>query len=85
MSTPRRKITPGYIFFYLLFSGDAWRVLCGLVAAVLLTPHLAAGRDLGRGAIAVLALMLVAIGWWVTAWPMERWAALLRRRIRALR
>jgi hypothetical protein len=79
-----RKKTPGYVFFYLLFSADTWRVLCGVVAAVLLTPHLIAGRHYSRGATAVLALMLVAIGWWVTAWPMERWAAFIRHRIRKL-
>ena len=85
MNTPRRKLTPGYLFFYLLFSGDAWRVLCGIVAAVLLTPHLVAERDFGPGATWVLAAMLVAIGWWITAWPMEKWAAFLRRRLLRLR
>jgi hypothetical protein len=74
-----------YLFFYLLFSADTWRFLCGVIGATVLTPYLAAGRDLGRGAVVVLALMLVAIGWWVTAWPMERWAAFLRQRMRSLR
>jgi hypothetical protein len=78
---PDRKMTPGYIFFYLLFSADTWRVLCGVIGAVLLTPRLAEGRQLGQGAMVILALMLVAIGWWVTAWPMARWAAFLRQRI----
>jgi hypothetical protein len=76
-----RKITPGYLFFYLLFSTDTWRVLCGVIGAVLLTPYLIEGRNYGRGATLVLALMLVAIGWWVTAWPMARWATFLRCRI----
>ena len=85
MSSDPRRPTLLYLFFYLLFSADTWRVLCGVIAAVLLTPHLAAGQGLGRGATAVLAMMLVAIGWWVTAWPMERWAAFLRRRMRSLK
>jgi hypothetical protein len=74
-------MTPGYLFFYLLFSADTWRVLCGVIGAVLLTPRLAEGRHLGHWATAILAIMLVAVGWWVTAWPMGRWAAFLRRRI----
>jgi len=80
-----RKLTPGYVLFYLIFSADTWRVLCGIILALLLAPQLAEGRDLGRGANAMLGLMLVAIGWWVSAWPMERWAAFLRRRMRSLR
>ena len=78
-----RKPTLVYLFFYLLFNADTWRVLCGVIGAIALTPYLATGRDLGRGAVIVLALMLVAIGWWVTAWPMERWAAFLRQRMRS--
>lgn len=84
MSTPKRKITPGYLFFYLLFSADSWRILCGVVVAIWLTPHLATGRELSPAAQGVLAFMLVAIGWWVTAWPMEKWTAFLRRRMRSL-
>ena len=84
MKRSGRKLTPGYVFFYLIFSADTWRVLCGIIVALLLTPQLAAGRDLDRGASLMLGLMLVAIGWWVSAWPMERWAAFLRRRMRSL-
>jgi dipeptide/tripeptide permease len=84
MSKPKRQITFGYIFFYLLFSADTWRVLCGVVMAVVLTPHLATGREMSPAGQGLLGLMLVAIGWWVTAWPMEKWAAFLRRRMRSI-
>jgi hypothetical protein len=84
-ANPKRRMTPAYLFFYLLFSADTWRVLCGVVGAFVLTPYLAAGQSLNGGATMVLAIMLVAIGWWVSAWPMGRWAAFLRRRMRSLR
>lgn len=83
MSPPKRRLTPGYVFFYLLFSADSWRVLCGVVIAVVLTPHLSTGRELSPAAQGVLGLMLVAIGWWVSAWPMEKLTAFLRDRMRS--
>ena len=84
MSNPKRRLTPGYLFFYLVFSADTWRILCGVVLAIALSPRLSAGRELSPSAQVVLGLMLVAIGWWVTGRPMERWAAFLRRRMRSI-
>ncbi|MDJ0780521.1 MAG: hypothetical protein QNJ22_01050 [Desulfosarcinaceae bacterium] len=84
MKQNRRPRTPSYIFFYLLLSADTWRVLIGVIIAVALTPRLAEEQALGRGAAAVLALMLVAVGWWISAWPMNKWTALLRNWIRSL-
>lgn len=83
MSKPKRRITPGYLFFYIVFSADSWRLLCGLVISILLTPHLSTGRELTTSAQVVLGFMLVAIGWWVSAKPMEKWAAFLRDKMRS--
>lgn len=84
MNKPKQRLTPGYIFFYLFFSADTWRVLSGIVIAMALTPHLSIGRDLSPAARGVLGFMLVAIGWWITGRPMESWAAFLRRRMRSI-
>jgi len=69
----KRFITPGYIFFYLVFSPDFWRILAGFSLAIFLTPSIAP-PDLSTAGRAMLYVMLAAIGWAVTAKP-GRWIA----------
>ena len=67
---PKPTLTVSYIFFYLLFSDDAWRIAAGLVCAIFLGPLLTQGRNLSQGGEVMVWLMILAIGWSVTAWPM---------------
>lgn len=67
----KRPITPTYIVFYLLFFPDTWRILAGIVVAVLLVPKIAPA-DLAPAGRAMLHVMVAGIGWAVTARP-ARW------------
>lgn len=67
----KRPMTPTYMAFYLLFSPDTWRILAGIVVAVLLVPEIAPA-DLAPAGRAMLHVMVVGIGWTVTARP-ARW------------
>lgn len=70
---PKEKITPLYVVFYILLSPDTYRVLTGVVMGVVLMPRLLPEETtiLGRY---VLFIMLVAIGWAISAIP-ARWIA----------
>ncbi|WP_372683329.1 hypothetical protein [Desulfosarcina sp.] len=70
-----------YIFFYLLFSQDTWRIVAGFVCAVFLGPVLTQGRNLSQGGEVMVWLMILAIGWSVTAWPAKKITAALRRAV----
>ncbi|BBO87911.1 hypothetical protein [Desulfosarcina ovata] len=78
----KRPITVSYIFFYLLFSEDAWRIAAGFVGAVLLGPLVAQSRELTQAAEVVVWLMIMVIGWSVTAWPARKITAALRRAVK---
>jgi hypothetical protein len=54
-----------YIIFYLLFSPDTWRILIGLVSAILIAPRAAAGY--GLAAQTVVWLMILALGYVLSA------------------
>lgn len=72
----KRRLTPTYIFFYLLFWPDTWRILIGLLAATLIVPSLAPpGNFAGT---AVLFAMMVGIGYAVSAAPGRRIALFFR-------
>jgi hypothetical protein len=68
-----------YICFYLLFSDDTWRIAAGFVCAVFLGPLVTQGRDLSRGGEALVWLMIMAIGWSVTAWPAKKITGALKQ------
>lgn len=67
----KRSLTFGYIFFYILFSPDTWRLLIGLTVAVLLAPSIIQPNHgvLGAG---VIYLMLASIGYAFSTRP-GRW------------
>lgn len=76
---PREKITPLYVFFYILLSADTYRILTGVVMGVVLMPRLLPAETTIFGRY-VLFIMLVAIGWAISAIP-ARWIA---RKLRSL-
>ena len=68
----KRRVTPGYIFFYILFSADSWRLLFGIILALVLTPLIAASEGLSGTGRIMIAVMLTAIGWAVSAYPAKK-------------
>ncbi|ESP92375.1 uncharacterized protein Dvar_26870 [Desulfosarcina variabilis str. Montpellier] len=77
-----RPLTFSYLFFYLLLSPDTWRILAGFVFAVILGPMVTQGRGLGHAGEAVVWLMIMAIGWSVTAWPAKKITGFLQRAVK---
>jgi hypothetical protein len=65
---PKRKPTPTYLFFYLLFLPDTWRIFMGIILAYFLVPAIAKS-DMGTGAIAMLYIMTATIGYAVSTKP----------------
>jgi hypothetical protein len=63
-----KKITPAYLAFYILFSPDAWRILAGILLAVMLAPGIAP-PDLKPAGSAMLHVMIACIGYVVMAKP----------------
>ena len=76
----KRKITPAYLFFYLLFLPDTWQVLMGVVLAIFLVPAIVK-PDMGAGAVAMLYVMCATIGYALTAKPGKWISNWLKRQI----
>lgn len=76
---PKRKITITYLFFYLIFSADTWRILMGLIVALILAPALIRIQPMSVAGQVVLSLMLLAIGYALCAAPGRKIAQLLKR------
>lgn len=75
----KRPLTLSYIFFYLLFSEDTWRILAGFLFAIFLGPIVTQGRNLSQGGETVVWVMIMAIGWSLTAWPARKITGALKR------
>lgn len=78
----KRSFTVSYILFYLLLSDDTWRMAAGFVCAFFLGPLVTQGRDLSQGGEAMVWLMIMAIGWSVTAWPAKKITGALQRAVK---
>ena len=78
----KRPLTISYIFFYLLFSEDTWRIATGFFGALFLGPLLTQGRNLTQGGEVMVWLMILAIGWSVTAWPAKKITGALRHALK---
>jgi hypothetical protein len=76
----KRPITLSYIFFYILFWPDTYRLLIGFIVAIGLTPYLLA-PDTRPAASAMLHLMVAAIGYAASAAPARRMAAFLQKQL----
>ena len=81
---PKPTLSVSYIFFYLLFSDDDWRISAGLVCAIFLGPLLTQGRNLSQGGEVMVWLMILAIGWSVTAWPAKKITGALQRAVKRI-
>ena len=68
MRNSKRPLTPAYILFYILFWPDTWRLLAGLLLALLFTP-LILPEDLGTAGHAMLYVMVAAMGWAMSGRP----------------
>ena len=66
-----------YIFFYILFLPDTWRILIGLLAAYLIVPAVATPETDTLGRI-VLYLMITAIGYAASGVPARGITRLLK-------
>jgi hypothetical protein len=67
----KKKLTPGYVFFYILFWPDTWRILIGVSAASLLAPRIGY-PDLGKLGTGAIYAMLASIGYAFSSLP-ARW------------
>ncbi|MFZ0243728.1 MAG: hypothetical protein WAL90_18965 [Desulfobacterales bacterium] len=67
----KRPLTAGYVFFYLIFWPDTWRLLIGIAAAGGLAPRLVSS-GMGLPGKAMIYLMLATIGYALSAVP-ARW------------
>lgn len=76
----KRKLTPAYVFFYLLFLPDTWQVLVGIGVAFVLAPAIAK-PDMGTAAITMLYIMCAAIGYTLFAKPGQWISKFLKRMI----
>ena len=76
----KRRITPAYIFFYILFWPDTWRIIIGLAASAILSPLLISPGH-GRPAAALIYLMIACIAYSACAAPGRAIADFLQKRI----
>ena len=78
----KRPVTVSYILFYLLLSDDTWRIAAGFLCAFFLGPLVTQGRNLNQGGEVIVWLMIMAIGWSVTAWPAKKITGALQRAVK---
>jgi hypothetical protein len=76
----QRKLTPGYIFFYLLFWPETWRIVIGVIIAALLGP-MVIPVDFATAGMVMLYLMLATIGYSVASVPARGISRLLKKAI----
>ena len=67
----KRKLTPAYVIFYILFLPDTWQVLMGIVLAYFLVPTILK-PDMSTSAVVMLYIMCATIGYAITVKP-GRW------------
>jgi hypothetical protein len=79
-SMPKRKMTPGYALFFMLFWPDTWRSLIGLALAVFLGPRLIPA-DLRAPGSWLFFIMLATIGYSVAAYPARGISKMLKKLI----
>lgn len=79
---PKRPFTVSYVLFYLVLSDDTWRIAAGFVCAVVFGPLVTQGRHLNRASEVMVWLMIMAIGWSVSAWPAKKITGFLQRAVK---
>jgi hypothetical protein len=56
-----------YVVFYLIFSPDTWRILIGLLAAMIIAPRAVVGGDYTTAGQVVIWLMILTLGYVLSA------------------
>jgi hypothetical protein len=74
----KRRLTPGYVLFFILFWPDTYRILIGLLAAVLLAPRITP-LDQGAFVLWMMYIMLACIGYAATDKPARAISGKMRR------
>ncbi len=74
----KRPLTPGYIFFFILFLPDTWQVIIGGVVAWLVTPIILS-EDMQTAAVVVLYIMVATIGYAASRGPARGFTRLLKK------
>lgn len=64
----KRPVTASYIFFYILFSQDTWRILIAIVFSLMIAPQTFA-PDTGIPGRLILYIMLAGIGFAAAGLP----------------
>lgn len=75
----QRRLTPGYIIFYVLFSPETWRVLFGIIGAYFLIPVIIPA-NIGKGGQAMLYIMTATVGYSLFGAP-ARWIARMLKQV----
>ena len=76
----KRPLTPGYVFFYLIFLPDTWQILIALIAAVTVTPHILT-PDVGPVGTAIVQVMIAGNVYAITGPIGRRISRFLQKRI----
>lgn len=74
----QKNLTPTYLFFFILFWPDTWRIAFGLLAAGVLPP-LIMPPDLGWFGTGMFHFMIACIGYSAAAAPARGISRLLRK------
>ncbi len=64
----KRKLTPTYVLFYILFLPDTWQIIIGIALAYFFVPAILK-PNMATGAIVMLYIMCTAIGYALSAKP----------------
>jgi hypothetical protein len=76
----KRPVTPAYVIFYILFSPDTWRIVMGVILAVLMVPHIVK-PDMTLIARGVVFVMVATIGYAASGLPARGITKMLKRMI----
>jgi len=74
----RRPKTPTYLAFYVLFAPDTWRIVGGVIIALLLAPQIVR-PDMSLAGRTMIYVMVAGIGWAVCGKPAQWIAAGLKK------
>ena len=75
----KRRITPAYIVFYILFLPDSWQIAIGIIAGMLIAPNIMP-QDYTMGARLLLYFMVAVIGY-AASRPLGKGIASLLKKI----
>ena len=73
----KRPITPSYIFFYILFLPDTWRILMGIIFSAFLTPYIVTQAVSAK---VLLYIMIATIGYSASGIP-GRWISKMFKKL----